>query len=278
MDKKFSDLIPLVIFTSFMTVATGLICGVTIMEIIQPEMIFNFHNIHIISGISLFGFMASFLHLASKTKAVNAMFGIKTSWLSREILFGSLFMLVLCLIYLKGLNILDWNLNFLFPLASIFALLTIFSIGMVYNLTAQLSWSGNLNLYSPFISAVLLGTTYYQSQMDSSYIPIIVLLALDFYYFTKRYKLLLTKKHLRIFHFQHLVIPSIVYLQVRGIITILLLPLLFILEFIPFYIVGVLVIIDRITFYSSAIQINPNCGIAQVRNRILEEAESGNNY
>lgn len=272
MDKKFSDLIPLVIFTSFMTVATGLICGVTLMQIIEPEMIFSFKNIHIISSISIVGFSASFLHLTKKLRAVRAIFGLKTSWLSREIFFGSLFLGVLSIIYLNAFLSFNLSLNLLFPIASILALITVFCVGMVYNLRSQISWAGSLNLYSPFISAILLGTTYYQSQMDSSYLPVIILLATDFYFFTKRYKLLLSKKNQKIFHFPYLIIASIVYLQIRGIITILLLPLLFILEFVPFYLVGVLIVIDRITFYSSAIQINPNCGIAQVRNRILQQA------
>ena len=272
MDKKFSDLIPLVIFTSFMTVATGLICGLTLMQIIEPDMIFTFNNIHIITGITLFGFAASFFHLTKKFRAVRALFGMKKSWLSREIFFGSLFMFLLSLIYLNHYFNLGIHLNLLFSVAAITSLITVYCVGMVYNLQTQLSWKGSLNLLSPFISATLIATTYYQSQMDSSYLPIILLLALDFYYFTKRYKLLLTKKNLTSFHFPHLIIPSIVYLQIRGIITFLLVPLLLIFGFVPFYLPGILVVIDRITFYSSAIQINPDCGVSQVRKKILEQA------
>lgn len=273
MDKKFSDLIPLVIFTAFMTVSSGLVCGITFIQLFESEMIFSFKNLHIITGISLAGFAASFLHLTKKFRAVRGMAGLTSSWLSREILFGSLFIGVLFLIYLNNYLNLSLSLDLLFTLATLFSLLTVFTIGMVYNLDAQLSWSGNLNLYSPFVSALLLATTFYQSQIDSSYLPVIIFLAADFYFFTKRYKLLLSKKNLKIFHFPNLVIPSIVYLQIRGVITILLLPLLLILQFIPFYLVGILIIIDRITFYSSAIQINPDCDISQARNRILQNAE-----
>ena len=272
MDKKFSDLIPLVIFTSFMTVASGLMCGLTLMQLFEPEMIFSFENLHIISGITLFGFGASFFHLSKKLRAVRALFGMKKSWLSREIFFGSIFMFLLLLTFINEYLSLGIHLNILFSLAAITSLITVYCVGMVYNLDVQLSWKGSLNLLSPFVSATLIATTYYQSQMDSSYIPVILLLALDFYYFMKRYKLLLTKKNLTSFHFPHLIIPSIVYLQIRGIITFLLLPLLLILGFVPFYLPGILVVIDRITFYSSAIQINPEKGISRVRNKILEQA------
>lgn len=273
MDKKFSDLIPLVIFTSFMTVAAGLMCGITFIELFEPEMVFRFSNLHIITGISVAGFSASFLHLAKKVRAVKAVTGVKTSWLSREIIFGSAFMISLFFIYFNQYSELGLSNHLLFPIVTLFALLTVFSVGMVYNLPAQIAWKGSLNLYSPFLSALLLAVTYYQSQIASSYLPVIILLCADFYFFTKRYKLLLSKKNMRIFHFPHLIIPSVVYLQIRGIITILLLPLLLILGFVPFYLVGVLVVIDRITFYSSAIQISPDCGVAQVREQILRQAK-----
>ncbi|MCP4210920.1 MAG: dimethyl sulfoxide reductase anchor subunit [Halieaceae bacterium] len=114
----------------------------------------------LIAPLSMFlGLLASFLHLGSPLNAWRALFNLRSSWLSREVLFAALFAGV------SGMTAaLDW-----FDLGSaaihvasvwVAALLgfaLIFSMSKAYQLRTVPAWDTPLTLLSFFTTALLLG-------------------------------------------------------------------------------------------------------------------------
>src|SRR5699024_10820688 len=83
--------IPLVIFTVFSQWAVGIIIAIVLLEWIKPNYMKTKGkqvlkiSIFIAFGLSIFATLASMLHLHNPLKGYTSLFGLGSSWLSREI-------------------------------------------------------------------------------------------------------------------------------------------------------------------------------------------------
>lgn len=109
--------LPLILFT----LLTSFVFGVYVSDFISPMET----NVKLfLNLINIIGGLISFFHLGSKVKSYKAFSNFKNSWLSREIIFYSLFTLSLILNYL--------NIEYSLYLCTFFGILLIFSIDNVY--------------------------------------------------------------------------------------------------------------------------------------------------
>jgi len=125
----------------------------------QADLLTDRALIGIIVALGL-GFIASIFHLGNPVGATRAINHFATSWLSREITFGTSFALV-AFIFI----VLQWRKvstptvrNAIAILAGLIGLCFIFSMSNVYMIETQLSWDTPLTPISFFTTAFLLGS------------------------------------------------------------------------------------------------------------------------
>ncbi|MFA7228811.1 MAG: DmsC/YnfH family molybdoenzyme membrane anchor subunit [Melioribacteraceae bacterium] len=112
-----------------------------------------------ISSFLLLALFISFMHLGSPKNAVYSLKNISSSWLSREILFVSLFTALtgfLSFTYYKGIFSAP-VINFLFIITSLTGLLSIFPMARIYLIETVPAWN---NVYTPiqfYLTAIILG-------------------------------------------------------------------------------------------------------------------------
>jgi anaerobic dimethyl sulfoxide reductase subunit C (anchor subunit) len=113
-----------------------------------------------IFGVLALGMLASFLHLGNPFSAYRAVTNLGTSWLSREILFGVLF-LVFGVVY----AFLQWRKIGSITVRNVFAWIAallgvglVFSMSRIYMLFSQPAWNTIATPISFFVTTLLLGT------------------------------------------------------------------------------------------------------------------------
>lgn len=110
-----------------------------------------------ITGAALgLGMLVSFAHLGTKKNAWRALGHLRKSWLSREILFASLFALGWL-----AVSAASWIFQRALPalngLTAVFGFLLVYSMGQVYRLHAKTAWDTWRTNASFFVSALVLG-------------------------------------------------------------------------------------------------------------------------
>jgi anaerobic dimethyl sulfoxide reductase subunit C len=117
----------------------------------------------LIAGLALgLGVLTSLLHLGRPLQAYRALFHLRTSWLSREILLVGLFGAGWAVFY--GL-ILAFPANssllwLVFGLSTLVGLTLIFCMARVYNLQSTPTWNGPLTTATFYLTAGLLGVLF----------------------------------------------------------------------------------------------------------------------
>jgi anaerobic dimethyl sulfoxide reductase subunit C len=104
----------------------------------------------------------SHFHLSRPHFSLLAVLNVRSSWLSREVLFTMVFLtavggLVYRQWFEKGRSVLKGRLNWLVAVAS--GSLTVYCMSMIYLLPTQASWNSPLTLVSFLVSTLLLGAT-----------------------------------------------------------------------------------------------------------------------
>lgn len=123
-------------------------------------------------GVTLgLGFLASFFHLGNPLNAPKAVTNFTTSWLSREILFGVIFVVlggifVFLQWFKKGStgfrNVVAW-------LAALVGVFFVYSQARIYMLETQPSWNHATTLIFFFVTTLLLGVLAIGTALVSNY-------------------------------------------------------------------------------------------------------------
>ena len=110
---------PLILFTVIASVLSGWFSALSMNNEVSYNPIFYL-------SLGLFGIILSAFHLGKPFRAINSLFNLKTSWLSREILFFMLF-LICSLTYLQ-----IYKNEIFFYISLLFSILMLLSIDKVY--------------------------------------------------------------------------------------------------------------------------------------------------
>lgn len=135
---------PLLIFTLFVQGAAGsaffmtlLICSGRAGKLAPSRLLLTLFAICLCGGV---GLLASVFHLGYPLNAFNALRHFSSSWLSREIIFASLFLTLAGLAFLAAL--LKWPLwKGLIPLATIAGFVDVYCMGEIYRHTSVVTWT-----------------------------------------------------------------------------------------------------------------------------------------
>jgi anaerobic dimethyl sulfoxide reductase subunit C (anchor subunit) len=104
----------------------------------------------------------SFFHLNNPINAVNALNNLKTSWLSREILFVSLFLFCLVLLngilYFKNPGIQSYRTYIL--VTTLMGIILVYTMSRLYMIPTVPAWSGVSTLIEFYSTALLIGSAF----------------------------------------------------------------------------------------------------------------------
>jgi formate dehydrogenase iron-sulfur subunit len=129
---------------------------------------------------TVLGLTASVMHLGQPLKAWRSFLGLRTSWLSREIvMFGIFAALLFAAAISAWQSPVGKTTATLLPLASIAGLLGIACSGYVYHATRRVLWSGSRAFGSFFGTCVLLGSGVAWA-FEIPYAPVLVALSAAF--------------------------------------------------------------------------------------------------
>lgn len=114
------------------------------------------------AGLMLVALILSFLHLNNPVNAIYAVSNLKTSWLSREILFVSLFLFCLIFVnlisYFKNPGIRFYRMLIL--ITSIIGVVMVYSMSMLYIIPTVPPWNNISTLIAFFATAFILGAVF----------------------------------------------------------------------------------------------------------------------
>jgi len=154
---------PLLTFTILGQLAIGTFVILTLISTllgtkigVKPAAEVTKFGILAVGPVILLALFASFLHLGSPLLAYNAMGNLKTSWLSREILFTSLFLILwFATFYTSKKEQTNQGLSWV---TSIVGLMAIFCMSSIYAHSNRPAWTSANTYLSFFGSALVMGT------------------------------------------------------------------------------------------------------------------------
>ncbi|WP_333849919.1 dimethyl sulfoxide reductase anchor subunit family protein [Leclercia sp.] len=152
--------LPLLIFTLLVQGSVGMTLFLTLsaragsrVPEVRPQLLPGMLNACVAGGL---GLMVSTLHLGYPLNAFNALRHVASSWLSREIVFASLYLAALGLCTLVML-VRKQPIPLLLPVAAVLGLIDVWCMSAIYAYTSVITWS-HFNTWLMFYGAVgLLG-------------------------------------------------------------------------------------------------------------------------
>lgn len=279
MGNRFLHLIPLVLFTVMSIVAAGLMTGLSWMLLTGTYWPgYNYYLLLLVILVGI-GMVISLFHLGRKERFMRAIVGVRHSWLSREVIFASVFAISTGAIFIfmntgQAAILIDLAV----AAAVISALIMTWIIGMVYDLSGRFTWAGFPYSMAPFMSTLLLGS-YWIILFDKHPKIWLELLFLIIWLFDFLMALLRTMTFRRLmdnkyrFEFPHLIMFTRVGYIARLILTFCLIAanLLLFKRTVLFMIIAN-IILDRLCFYAGAVGVSPRSEIAFQKAERMKEA------
>ncbi len=151
----------LVFFTLLMQASVGVCVGLSILDWSNSALSFTAYRPlgWIISFMLAFiGLTSSFLHLKVPLHAWRGVTNLKTSWLSREILFATIYTGILLIILVLMLTSVTSGIAYVAKLLAFFAgLIMIYCMGSAYLLKTVKYWNSPQTIFSFYTSTCVLG-------------------------------------------------------------------------------------------------------------------------
>jgi len=132
----------------------GLLNKVVVKDVLHR---YNSKSVFTLAILSIVGLVISFFHLGYPLHAFNAINNLGSSWLSREIFFTSIFIVLLCLTVLVTWKKQQLN-QPLLVLGSIAGVVAVYSMGSLYSNTIFTEWNGVNTIVGFYCTAFVLGT------------------------------------------------------------------------------------------------------------------------
>ena len=150
---------PLIVFTLLTQISAGtfLFSGINSL-IANKEKNIQKQELIIVFIIGFLGLIFAFFHLGKPLHAINALNNLSSSWMSREILFVAIFLLITFVLLLKSYSILRFksSLKSLLVLLNIIIIIALtYSMIHIYYLPTIISWN-NIFTWYEFISCTLI--------------------------------------------------------------------------------------------------------------------------
>ncbi|MFN7253232.1 MAG: dimethyl sulfoxide reductase anchor subunit family protein [Anaerobacillus sp.] len=154
--------ITLVIFTFLSQLAIGAFATIFLFEAYQQKISKRATFISLISilSISVVAIIVSMFHLGHPFEAYKAILNFGNSWLSREIVFYPLFMLLV--FYYGFVAKKDATKKATGWAAVVMGMITIYSTAMIYTIPAIPAWNNGMTMAAFFVTALLLGPVFVQ--------------------------------------------------------------------------------------------------------------------
>ncbi|MGM0496869.1 MAG: dimethyl sulfoxide reductase anchor subunit family protein [Bacteroidota bacterium] len=156
---------PLVFFTSFSQLAAGIMIAVLPFVFTKKQ---NSHTklnntaLYFATGLMMVALLLSFLHLNNPVNAIHALNNLESSWLSREILFVSLFLFCLVIVnlvvYFKNPQPLYYRTFTL--VTAIIGVLMIYVMAKLYILPTIPAWNSISTMIEFYSTALLIGSAF----------------------------------------------------------------------------------------------------------------------
>jgi len=248
---SFADDLFLSVFSFCLIAAAGCLAGLCIRYVSSQDIALSW--LYGVALLSTLGFLFPFLHLGRKMRSVGALKGLSSSWLSREIGIGSLF--------LVGCWALVWctehhiqHVKWIWICQGILAVALLWVIGMVYHLVAQPMWFHGSQIYHPLVVGLFLAAAICFHE---------VLLLIPFWIADSGFALIRLKRIMQFRLDKARVFPDLYFLFEGAFILRVLVGLLGLgLAFQEvYYAAGPIVfciLLDRFSFYGTAVQIGPS--------------------
>ncbi|KPK73028.1 MAG: hypothetical protein AMJ79_15400 [Phycisphaerae bacterium SM23_30] len=282
MDKKFSALIPLILFTALLPAAIGIEAGAALASFATvgtPEAILAVLVWSL--GLTILSGTLVLFHPGHVQRGLSAVRGVKHSFLSHEILLACGFAILLVAGILCAHKMGSGTLlRYVLAIDGILGLATAFSIGRVYNLPAQITWRGMAPSLGPVIGSMLTAVSILYVLKGVIVLPMVLpttfwlLLALDGLFTVKRFRefiLLENREYILAYPRQKAGVNFCYILKfvlTTGIV------LLFIIGYYKavLFLVILQMFLDRIAFYGSAARKTPQANMAAAKNERMRAA------
>lgn len=155
----------LVFFTTISQLATGIMIAVlpfVFAKKLKESAKLNQTTLYFAAGLMLIALILSFLHLSNPVNAVYALSNLETSWLSREILFVSLFLFFLVLInlilYFKRPSVKYYRAFIL--ITTIVGVIMIYAMSKLYIISTVPAWNSVSTIIEFYSTALLIGSAF----------------------------------------------------------------------------------------------------------------------
>ncbi|MFO7938734.1 MAG: DmsC/YnfH family molybdoenzyme membrane anchor subunit [Bacteroidales bacterium] len=155
----------LVFFTTFSQLAAGIMVAVLLFVYAKKHKLhprLNQTALYIAAGLMFIALILSFLHLNNPMHSIYAMSNIGSSWLSREILFVSLFLFSLVVVsllpYVKPLKPKHYRTMTLGT--ALIGCMMVYAMSMLYIIPTVPAWNSISTLIAFFATALLLGSVF----------------------------------------------------------------------------------------------------------------------
>ena len=155
----------LVFFTTISQFAAGIMIAVLPFVFAKNR---NSHSrlkntaFYVAAALMMVALVLSFFHLNNPINAVNALNNLKSSWLSREILFVSLFLFCLVLLngilYFKNPGIQSYRTYIL--VTTLMGIVLVYTMARLYMIPTVPAWSGVSTLIEFYATALLIGSAF----------------------------------------------------------------------------------------------------------------------
>jgi DMSO reductase anchor subunit len=278
--QSFMHMIPLILFTSLVAAATGMVTGIAGLLFAGAPLNMIKGTLQLVFWFVSGGTLLSLLHLGRKKWFIRAVFGISHSWLSREVfLAGLLAASSGGAYYLIRQQILVQFVPILIIVAAFVALFLTATIGMVYNLEGRSTWNGTLNVIAPLVTAMVLGIGIYAIVIwDTLSLWLFYsFLVVDFSLGT--YRLLIIRFHSQVHQHQRFTFPNLMVLARMLSMWRILLSFSLIVAFYMYprwlVIVFFLILMDRFIFYAAIVDISPYVHIDALKKQRMKAAADG---
>lgn len=275
--EKFSQYLPLVVFTVLMITAAGWVAGIAVNHSLRDS--WPGRTQHLLAACILIGIggLASLFHLGRKERAHLAVLGAARSWLSREVLAAGLFF------GLTGISLLlDFTgregavLTACLYGACASAVVLMITMGMIYQLPQHLTWRTPAGALAPLASALYLAACFilFGSRDFDFEFSFLVLWILDLLLWWKRFAAYLRTEP---FHWTRL-FPGLKRWMWGG----SALRLVAAISVLPFVVLGsteaafgliiLTIVIDRFCFYAGAAKATPDSEMARLKDERMKAA------
>ncbi len=155
----------LVFFTTISQLAVGIMIAVLLFVFAKKQNGYaklNQPTLYFAAGLMLIALILSFLHLNNPGNAFYALSNLKTSWLSREILFVSLFLFCLVLVnlilYFKRPGVKYYRAFIL--ITTIVGVIMVYTMSKLYIIPTVPAWNSVSTLIGFYSTALLLGSAF----------------------------------------------------------------------------------------------------------------------